>query len=203
MAFLLGALKLCGVDIGYRRKNHLGDETVEIIAEVSGTHVANADYAVAQGLDSCDNFLYSADRGGKGSGIVGIGELIHFQREAVVALNGLECIKHLEVRLDGEESLALFFVEAADELIKMSIAMTCGDNSLLGTYRVFYMHIGDVGLEQLICGENVNAVENIVRGVENSADDIAELLVEIEASLGDIAVNTALVLVAAEDSALL
>lgn len=31
-------------------------------------------------------------------------------------------------------------------------------------------------------GENVNAVENIVRGVENSADDIAELLVEIEAS---------------------
>ena len=107
------------------------------------------------------------------------------------------------MRLDGEKSLALFFVEAADELIKMSIAMTCGDNSLLGAYRVFYMHIGDVGLEQLICGENFNAVENIVRGVENSADDIAELLVEIEASLGYIAINTALVLVAAEDSALL
>ena len=85
----------------------------------------------------------------------------------------------------------------------MSIAMTCGDNSLLGAYRVFYMHIGDVGLEQIVCGENFNAVENIVRGVENSADDIAELLVEIKASLGDIAVNTALVLVAAEDSALL
>ena len=47
MAFLLGALKLCGIDIGYRRKNHLGDESVEIIAEVSGTHVAYADYAVA------------------------------------------------------------------------------------------------------------------------------------------------------------
>ena len=77
MAFLLGALKLCGIDIGYRRKNHLGDESVEIIAEVSGTHVANADYAVAQGLDSCDNFLYSADRGGKGRVVVGVGELIH------------------------------------------------------------------------------------------------------------------------------
>ena len=107
------------------------------------------------------------------------------------------------MRLDREKSLALFFVEAADELIKMSIAMTCGDNCLLGTYRVFYMHIGDVGLEQLICGENFNAVENIVRGVKDSADNVTQLLVEIEASLGDIAVNTALVLVAAEDSALL
>ena len=85
----------------------------------------------------------------------------------------------------------------------MSVALTCGDNRLLRTYRVFYMHIGDVGLEQLIRGENIHAVENIVRGVENSADDVAELLVEIEASLGDIAVNTALVLMAAEDSALL
>ena len=65
MAFLLGALKLCGIDIGYRGENHLGDETVEIIAEVSGTHVANADYAVAQGLDSCDNFLYAVHCGGK------------------------------------------------------------------------------------------------------------------------------------------
>ena len=89
MAFLLGTLKLCGIDIGYRGENHLGDESVEIIAEVSGTHVANADYAVAQGLDSCDNFLYSADRGGKGRVVVGVGELIHFQREAVVALYGL------------------------------------------------------------------------------------------------------------------
>ena len=77
MAFLLGALKLCGVDIGYRGENHLGDESVEIIAEVSGTHVANADYAVAQGLDSCDNFLYAVHCGGKGRVVVGISELIH------------------------------------------------------------------------------------------------------------------------------
>ena len=65
MAFLLGTLKLCGINIGYRGENHLGDESVEIIAEVSGTHVANADYAVAQGLDSCDNFLYAVHCGGK------------------------------------------------------------------------------------------------------------------------------------------
>ena len=89
MAFLLGALKLCGIDIGYRGENHLGDKPVEIVAQVSRAHVAYADYAVTQRLDSCDNFLYSADRGGKGRVVVGVGELIHFQREAVVALYGL------------------------------------------------------------------------------------------------------------------
>ena len=88
-ALFLGALKLCGVDIGNGCERHLGDKPVEIIAQVSRAHVAYADYAVAQRLNSCDNFLYSADRGGKGRVVVGVGELIHFQREAVVALYGL------------------------------------------------------------------------------------------------------------------
>ena len=107
------------------------------------------------------------------------------------------------MRLDGEESLAVLFVEAADELVKMSVALTRGNHGLLGAYRVFDVHICYVGLEQIVCGENFNAVENIVRGVENSADDVAQLPVEVKASLGDIAVNSTLVLVAAKDSALL
>ena len=107
------------------------------------------------------------------------------------------------MRLDGEESLAVLFVEAADELVKMSVALTRGNHGLLGVYRVLDVHICYVGLEQIICGENFNAVENKVCGVKDSADDVAQFPVEVKASLGDIAVNTALVLVAAEDSAFL
>ena len=85
----------------------------------------------------------------------------------------------------------------------MSVALTRGNHGLLGAYRVLDVHICYVGLEQIICGENFNAVENKVCGVKDSADDVAQLPVEVKASLGDIAVNSALILVAAEGSALL